>query len=70
MHGRPAISRLRQVGGTAHPRDEHRHCDPPSDTPYWRESILRLAHEQRAAGDPTIIRLLAKSGVAAAIAES
>ena len=40
-----AIARLRQVGGTAHPSDEHEHRDPPSDTPYWREAILKLALE-------------------------
>ena len=67
-----AISRLRSVNGCAHARDEHEHCDPPRDTPFWREAILRLAVEQRACngrnGDPgAIARMLAASGVAEAV---
>ena len=63
------ISRLRTVRGTTHARDEHEHLNPPSDTPYWRQSILRLAAEQREVGDQTIARMLARSGVAEAITE-
>ena len=63
-----AISRLRKVRGTAAAADEHRVCEPPSDTPMYGASILRLANEARSVEDPMVARLLRKAEKAEAMA--